>query len=43
MMDQNYEGVSLKDVPFYKKKFDHGVDELDMIVMHYLQIFDESK
>ena len=24
---------------FYKKKFDHGIDELDMIVMKYLEIF----
>ena len=24
---------------FYKKKFDHGIDDLDLIVTHYLEIF----
>jgi uncharacterized protein (UPF0335 family) len=24
---------------FYKKRHDHGIDELDMIVMNYLEIF----
>lgn len=37
------QGIVSSIFRFYKKKFDHGIDELDTITMAYLQVFQEEE